>query len=221
MAVWKPMVSTKASETNLGGAEIATQAETDAGTDDERIVTPLKAANSPRNPLGKQTVGIPAAAWLPEDGAAGPELTTIAGTNLDYRLLLFDGAATEKAYFAFPAPKGSDETVSLEIVVVYEPRGTSSGNVVWGASALARGAGDTTDATLSTVQTDTSAAGAVAGVTRHSGTLTVAPSGPWAEGDTIHVCVERQGGNASDTNTDDCGIHEARVLYTINAANDD
>ena len=33
---------TPASETALGIAELATQAETDAGTDDERIVTPLK-----------------------------------------------------------------------------------------------------------------------------------------------------------------------------------
>jgi len=34
-----------ASETTAGIAEIATQAETDAGTDDQRIVTPLKLAN--------------------------------------------------------------------------------------------------------------------------------------------------------------------------------
>ena len=33
---------TQATETQLGGAELATQAETEAGTDDARIVTPLK-----------------------------------------------------------------------------------------------------------------------------------------------------------------------------------
>lgn len=36
-----------ASETSAGVAELATQAETDAGTDDARIVTPLKLATSP------------------------------------------------------------------------------------------------------------------------------------------------------------------------------
>ena len=36
-----------ASETSAGIAELATQAETDAGTDDARIVTPLKLATSP------------------------------------------------------------------------------------------------------------------------------------------------------------------------------
>jgi hypothetical protein len=35
----------QASETTAGIAEIATQAETDSGTDDQRIVTPLKLAN--------------------------------------------------------------------------------------------------------------------------------------------------------------------------------
>lgn len=37
-----------ASETSAGIAEIATQAETDTGTDDARFVTPLKLANDPR-----------------------------------------------------------------------------------------------------------------------------------------------------------------------------
>lgn len=36
-----------ASETTAGIAELATQVETDAGTDDQRIVTPFKLANSP------------------------------------------------------------------------------------------------------------------------------------------------------------------------------
>lgn len=36
-----------ATETSAGVAELATQAETDAGTDDTRIVTPLKLATSP------------------------------------------------------------------------------------------------------------------------------------------------------------------------------
>ena len=46
--VWTPFAaaSPPASETTAGIAEIATQAETDAGTDDLRIVTPLKLANS-------------------------------------------------------------------------------------------------------------------------------------------------------------------------------
>jgi hypothetical protein len=37
----------QATETLIGGAEIATQSEVDTGTDDTRIVTPLKLANAP------------------------------------------------------------------------------------------------------------------------------------------------------------------------------
>lgn len=47
-----------ASETTAGIAEIATQAETDTGTDDQRIVTPLKLANwSGRLRKFSQTIG--------------------------------------------------------------------------------------------------------------------------------------------------------------------
>jgi hypothetical protein len=47
-----------ASETTSGIAELATQAETDGGTDDLRIVTPLKLANSPRSHKAiSQTIG--------------------------------------------------------------------------------------------------------------------------------------------------------------------
>lgn len=51
-------VSPPASESTTGIAEIATQAETDAGTDDQRIVTPLKLANwSGRIRRLTQTIG--------------------------------------------------------------------------------------------------------------------------------------------------------------------
>lgn len=45
--IWASFGTTtpSASETTAGVAEIATQAETDAGTDDARIITPLKLAN--------------------------------------------------------------------------------------------------------------------------------------------------------------------------------
>lgn len=51
-------VAPAASETTPGIAEVATQAETDTGTDDLRIVTPLKLANwSGRKRKGTATIG--------------------------------------------------------------------------------------------------------------------------------------------------------------------
>lgn len=50
--------SPAASESTPGVAELATQAETDAGTDDLRIITPLKLANSPQSHRAvSQTIG--------------------------------------------------------------------------------------------------------------------------------------------------------------------
>ena len=46
-----PSASIQATETSLGIAEIATQAETDAGTDDLRFVTPLKLETKPSDAL--------------------------------------------------------------------------------------------------------------------------------------------------------------------------
>jgi len=43
---------TQATETASGSAELATQAETDAGVDDQKIVTPLKLANAPVSASG-------------------------------------------------------------------------------------------------------------------------------------------------------------------------
>ena len=60
----------QASETASGVAEIATQAETDTGTDDLRFLTPEKLANYPRiNPAG---------------GTSGQVLKKSSGTDYDY-----------------------------------------------------------------------------------------------------------------------------------------
>jgi hypothetical protein len=171
--------------------------------------------------LGSETVIIPPRTWLPEDGAAGPELATVALANHDYEELLFDGAATETAFWKFRAPKSSDETGTLDFTVSYAPKGTSSGNVRFQFSALAVGAGDTIDAAFGTAVADDSAAGATANVLRRSGTMSVTVGGTWAEGDTIYVKMESLGGHANDTNTDDRGVQEVQMLYTINAGNDD
>jgi hypothetical protein len=169
---------------------------------------------------GKETAAIDATGWKPEDGAAGPTLATVAGTNHDYGELLFDGASTETAFWKFRAPKGSDESGTLDFTVSYAPKGTSSGNVRFQFSALACGDGDTIDASFGTAVADDSAAGATANVLQRSGAMSVTPGGTWAEGDTIYVKMERLGGHANDTNTDDCGVQEVAMVYTV-TANDD
>lgn len=170
--------------------------------------------------VGKNDTHFDAADLVPEDQAAGPALATVAGTNVDYEELLFDGAATETAFVKFRAARGSDEGTAIDFVISYAPKGTSSGNVRWEISALAVGDGDTIDAAFGTAVTDDSAAGATANVLQRSGTLTVTPGGTWAAGDDIFLKISRLGGHANDTNTDDVGLINVRMSPTYNALKD-
>lgn len=74
-----------ASETTAGIAEIATQAETDAGTDDARIVTPLKLANwSGRKRKLSQDIG---------DGSATQFTVTHNFNTRDVQVTVYRNAA--------------------------------------------------------------------------------------------------------------------------------
>lgn len=188
-----------------------------AGTGDVEV---LSAAEAGAVLAGQNDTHFDAADLVPEDGASGPVLATVAGTNVDYEELLFDGAATETAFVKFRAARGSDEGTAIDFVISYSPKGTSSGNVRWEISALAVGDGDTIDAAFGTAVTDDSAAGATANVLQRSGTLTVTPGGTWAAGDDIFLKISRLGGHANDTNTDDVGLINVRMSPTYNALKD-
>lgn len=78
-----------ASETTAGVAEIATQAETDTGTDDARIVTPLKLANyAGRAKRHAVTIG---------DGAATSLLVTHNLNTLDVQTYAYEVAGAKRA----------------------------------------------------------------------------------------------------------------------------
>ena len=171
--------------------------------------------------VGKQTAVIDAVSWVPEDGAAGPEIVTVAGANNDYKELLFDGAATETAFFKFRSPKSSDESGTLDFTVAYTPKGTSSGNVIFQMSGLAVGAGDLIDGAFGTAVVVETLPGATANVKKLSGSMNITPGGTWAEGDTVYLKLQRVGGHANDSNTDDIGVQEVEMIYTTTAATDD
>jgi hypothetical protein len=73
----------QASETVKGVAEIATQAETDAGTDDDRIVTPLKLKNLPANEQATETIkGVAELATQAETDTGTDDLRTVTPLKL-------------------------------------------------------------------------------------------------------------------------------------------
>lgn len=78
-----------ASETTSGIAELATQAETDAGTDDLRIVTPLKLLNSPRSHRAiTQVIG---------DGTASTFTITHSYGTFDVQVTVREATGTRRA----------------------------------------------------------------------------------------------------------------------------
>ena len=88
--IWSSFGATPAaaSETTAGIAELATQAETDTGTDDLRIVTPLKLASwSGRRPKIAQSVG---------DGSATQYTVTHNFNTLDVQVAVYRNSDGEE-----------------------------------------------------------------------------------------------------------------------------
>ncbi len=136
-----------ASETAIGVAEIATQAETDAGTDDTRFITPLKLVNAAGHQVGygasvlnTQSSGagtIPRDNTKPQSGE-GNEFTTLAytpkvatslleieffatlsATDLNYCLALFqDAGADSIAVSEMEGDSGAREIELRKTIVV-------------------------------------------------------------------------------------------------------
>lgn len=103
-----------ATESVVGGGEIATQAEADAGTDDLRIVTPLKMANAPVN---AHTIA------SHDTTATGAELDTLTdGSETGLHSHPDDVSATAQTTDATPTTVGT-----------YTPGTNSRGIVIKGA----------------------------------------------------------------------------------------
>ncbi len=81
----------QATETTLGLAEIATQAEVNAGTDDQRIVTPLKLITYLNNAVGGYAANVGNAS------ATSFTLTHNLGTR-DVIVLIYDNSTYEQVY---------------------------------------------------------------------------------------------------------------------------
>lgn len=77
------IAATVATETDAGIAELATQAETNTGTDDERIVTPLKLAGWFANVFGAWTSRSDINDVVPSTVSG----TTITSSNIKYKII--------------------------------------------------------------------------------------------------------------------------------------
>lgn len=209
-----------ATEILEGALEIATQTETDTGSADDKIITPLKLSTSVYNPNGKHMLPVVAAAMqsATTNGAAAASVETTTNQVL-YRTLDFDTTTQEFAGFAYPMPKSWNEST-----ITFRARWTAasgSGGVAWALQAVACTDGDALDVAYGTEQvvTDTLTTAEDLHTTSESSAITIA--GTPTEGDLILFRVKRVPANASDTLGVDARLIAIDLFITTNTGTDD
>jgi hypothetical protein len=203
-----------ASTSAAGIVELATDAETSAGTDTERAVTPAGLASV----YQYQTLYIPASAMTPattNGAAAGTAETSSNKLNMDY--LAFDTTTEEMAHFSVVMPKGWDRGTVKFVFRWTSATGSTAGDTVeWEVAGVAISNDDALDAALGTSQviSDTLLAdnGADLQVTGATPALTI--GGTPALGDTIHFVISRNVGGTDDM-AEDAWLLGATLEYKL------
>lgn len=173
------------------------------------------------NPLGKQTIAVPAGAMTPRatNGPANGSVETATNKAM-LKTLDFDPSTAEYAQVRVPMPKGWNKgTVSF--IYGWSHNGGANFGVGWAGKAVAVGDGDAQDAAFGTAVTVTDTGGTTDDlyITAESGAVTVA--GSPAEGDEVIFQFYRDVGDAGDDLTVDARLHWVKILFTLAAASDD
>jgi hypothetical protein len=208
----------KASAVHAGAVELATDAETQGGTDAQRAVTAAGLAAAVAF-QGKQTIWIPASAMTARLTAGAGQGTTETPTNRVMRRTLdFDPTTQQFAQFTVGMPKSWNEgQVSAEFLWT---AASGSGAVVWGLQALARSDDDPLDAAFGTAQEITDALLAAGDLHRSGETAAVTVGGAPAEGDVVILQVYRDPADVADTLNADAQLIGVRLFYLTGAKND-
>ncbi len=206
-----------ASESTKGIAALATQAETTTGTDNERIVTPLKLHTKV---VGVQDIFIPASAMWPRatNGASGLSQTEIATSMVNIQAINFDQATQEFAQFMFALPrKWNNDTITAE---VYWTSVEGSGGVVFEISGGAYSNDDALSAALGSPQSisDTLLTADDLHITPTSSPITLA--GLPSSSDFLVFQLSRNPSNGSDTLTADAKVLGIMLHVITTAAKD-
>lgn len=207
-----------ASDTQVGVVELATNAETQTGTDTARAVTPAALAATAVY-QGKHTVWIPAAAMTPRTTSGAATGTTETTTNkIMVKTLDFDASTDEFAQFSVAMPKSWDRgTVTAQFVW---SNASGTGNVIWGLQGVALSDDDVLDAAFGTAQTVTDGVTAAGDLMQSAETSALTIAGSPAALDLVVFQVYRDADNVGDTLAVDARLHGVRLYLTTNAKND-
>lgn len=209
-------VDPSATATVEGLVELATDAETQTGTDTARAITPanLTAAAIKQ---GKHTICIPAGSMSPH-ASAGPAVGSASYGAAPIPTLDFDQTTNETAYFTIWLPKSYNlGTVSA---IFHWTADSGSGVVFWALNGKSVGNDDALNASFGTAAnvTDTLLATGDEHATSETSAITLA--GTPAQGDIQIFQITRGASDASDTLTADAKLIGITLFYTINAATD-
>ena len=176
---------------------------------------------TPISPIGKHTVAILAGSTTARTTNGCASGSTELATN-DVMLVTMDcDAATDEAIqFRFPAPKSWNESTLTAIIDWTHPSTATNFDVVWGVRCLAIGNDDALDAAFGTAQTVTDTGGTANDHYTTAETSAITCSGTPAEGDSVVVEFYRDADNGSDTLAVDAQFISAKLLLTVDAAND-
>ena len=182
---------------------------------------PTLSLNTTYNPVGKQTIWVPASAMLAAT-TSGPASAQFESSTYDrnFKVLDFDASADEHAHFNVAFPKGWNEsTVTFQVFWMSTATGTTG--VAWGLEGAAISDNESTDPAWGTAIVVTDDAQSAAGelyVTAESSAVTV--GGTPAEGDQVYFRIFRDVSDANDDMTEDARLIGVKIFYTTNAATD-
>jgi len=208
-------VSVGAASTSAAGkVELATDAETSAGTDTERAVTPAGLASV----YAYQSLYIPASAMTPattNGAAAGTAETSSNKLNMDY--LAFDTTTEEMAHFQLAMPEGWDRgTIKAKFFWSSATGSTANDTVEWELACVAISNDDALDAAVGTSQviSDTLLADNGADLQVSGATPALTVGGTPALADMVHCRISRNVGGTDDM-AEDAWLYGAWIQFKV------
>lgn len=175
----------------------------------------IKVAGS--NPI--RGLRIPAAALFgaTTNGAATGQIETTTN-KINTKTMDFDASTEEYAWFSMPAPKWWNlGTITAEF---HWTAASSSGDVIWGISGLARSNDDALDTALGTAQTVTDTLITANDEHITSATSAVTIGGTPAKGDNLYFRIYRDADAGGDTLGADARLIAVTIFFSMSQYDD-
>lgn len=168
----------------------------------------------------KRSFYVPAAGMYgaTTNGAATGQIES-ATNKINTKVLDFDGATEEYAWFCLPSPDYWDlSTITLKF---HWTTASGSGDVIWGAASLARSDDDALDTALGSAVTVTDTVLSTNDLHTTSATSAITVGGTPAKGDYLFVRVYRDADAGGDTlNGVDARLIGVTVKFTVGQYDD-